>query len=117
MDQDTYKKLFDDLVSLVDQQLAKYEKTDVSPETIARYLPTLISLVNTIGYLRGQDGVFLDFRPKTDNQDHFFEVEDAFEKRLTSLIEKVMASDMSEYYKKKLHSYFCLVRTNQPSEV
>jgi len=111
MDTQEYEKLFNDFISLVDKQLEYFEKDDVNMDSLARNLPALISLVNTIGYLRGQDGMFLDFRPHTDKQSHFYKQEDVYEKRLVSLIERVLGSNAKDYYLKRLHSYYCKVRT------
>lgn len=117
MESQDYEKHFDDFVSLVDKQLAIYESASADLGNLARTLPALISLVNTIGYLRGQDGMFLDFRPRTDNQKHFYATEHEYEKRLNSLISKVLESKHADYYKKRLHSYFCQVRTLEKGTV
>ena len=116
MDEEKYVQLFNDFVSLVDKQLERFESETLDIQTIAKGLPPLISLVNTIGYLRGQDGVFVDFRPQTEQQTYFYKVEDKYEDRLEKLIQRVMNSDEKGFYEQVLHSYFCKVRTLQKGD-
>lgn len=100
--------------TLLDQQLTIAEGYASSKEGVhdlVQQMPALISLVNTIGYLRGQDGIFLDIRPRTENQKEFYEYEDLFEKRLNTLIDSILNSDEKEYYQERLESYFVKVRT------
>ncbi len=106
--------------TLLDKQLAAYEQLAQDPNElgiVAQQLPALISCVNTAGYLRGQDGMFLNFRPRTENQKEFYSYEDGFEKRLRSLIEIVLNSDKKEYYLSRLESYYVTVRSNKPGTI
>lgn len=115
-----YVLLFNNFIELVDKEFTKCEKYSEDGKylhDLARHMPALIGLTNTIGYLRGQDGCFLDFRPRTDQQDHFFKQEKAFEKRLQVLIDRLLNSSERDFYEKRLHSYFTLVRTNRDAEV
>lgn len=80
-------------------------------------MPAIISLVNTVGYLRGQDGMFLDIRPRTENQNEFYGYEDLFEKRLNKLIDILMDSDEKDFYQERLESYLIKSRTKQKSTV
>lgn len=80
-------------------------------------MPAIISLVNTVGYLRGQDGMFLDIRPRTENQGEFYKYEDQFETRLDKLIDILMDSDEKDFYIERLESYLIKSRTKQKSTV
>ena len=73
-------------------------------------LPKLVSLVNTIGYLRGQDNAFLDVRPSTSVQNELYENESEFEARLTVIIDKIIESGEVEYYKRRMDEYFLRAR-------
>lgn len=100
--------------TLLDQQLTLlegYAKSKEGAHDLIQQMPALISLVNTVGYLRGQDGMFLDIRPRTENQKEFYGYEDLFEKRLGALIDFVLSSDEKEYYRERLESYFVKART------
>lgn len=81
---------------------------------VARILPAFISLVNTIGYLRGQDGVFIEVRPQTPKyQDALYANELRFEAQLEDFIDTVLASSEASYYKDRLREYFVDARTGQ----
>lgn len=100
--------------TLLDQQLTLlegYMNGKEGAHNLIQQMPAIISLVNTVGYLRGQDGMFLDIRPSTDNQKEFYEYEDLFEKRLGTLIDFLLQSDEKEYYRERLESYFVKART------
>lgn len=100
---------------LLDKQLTLmegYMKSANGAHDLVQQMPALISLVNTIGYLRGQDGMFLDIRPNTpENQKEFYELEDMFEKRLNSIIDFLLQSDEKRYYQERLEMYFIKART------
>lgn len=69
-----YTNFVREFVALLDQQLVIWEesaKDSRELHELARRMPALISLINTVGYLRGQDNVFLDVRPRTENQKEF----------------------------------------------
>lgn len=100
--------------TLLDQQLTLlegYMNGKEGAHNLIQHMPAIISLVNTVGYLRGQDGMFLDIRPRTENQKEFYGYEDLFEKRLSTLIDFVLSSDEKEYYRERLESYFVKART------
>ncbi|MBP9728418.1 MAG: hypothetical protein KBD27_03500 [Candidatus Moranbacteria bacterium] len=100
--------------TLLDQQLTLvegYMNEQEGAHNLIQQMPALISLVNTVGYLRGQDGMFLDIRPSTENQKEFYGYEDMFEKRLSTLIDYILNSDEKEYYRERLESYFVKART------
>jgi len=107
-------------VTLVDEQLSVWENRAKNKENLhdlARQMPAIISLVNTVGYLRGQDGMFLDIRPQTENQSEFYKYEDLFEKRLNKFIDILMDSEEKDYYKERLESYLIKSRTKQKPTV
>ncbi len=115
-----YSNFVRNIVSLLDQEFTAWENKTRNGENLAdlaRQMPALISLVNTVGYLRGQDGVFLDFRPKTENQKEFYEYENNFEKRLEKLIDILLASNQKKFYLDRLESYFIKVRSKEPPTV
>lgn len=115
-----YTKFVREFVTLLDEQLSVWEDRAKNKEglhDLARQMPAIISLVNTVGYLRGQDGMFLDIRPHTENQKEFYGYEDLFEKRLDKLIDALLNSNEEVYYKERLESYMVKSRTKQkPTE-
>ncbi|MDX1535577.1 MAG: hypothetical protein R3346_02355 [Candidatus Spechtbacterales bacterium] len=111
-----YTSFVREFVTLLDKQLAVWEdrvKNKESLHDLARQMPAIISLVNTVGYLRGQDGVFLDIRPHTENQSEFYKYEDLFESRLVKLIDVLMDSKEKDYYMERLESYLVKSRSRQ----
>lgn len=119
-DGEEYIKFVRQFITLFDEQLRVFEARERNAENIqdlVRQMPALISLVNTVGYLRGQDGVFLSIRPRTENQSELYEYEDFFEKRLNALIDIIMDSEQKDFYVEKLESYFVKVRTKQKPTV
>lgn len=117
---DEYTKFVREFVTLLDEQFSIWEdraKNNEELHDLARQMPAIISLVNTVGYLRGQDGVFLDIRPQTENQTEFYKYEDQFEKRLDKLIDILMDSDEKDFYKERLESYLVKSRTKQKPTV
>lgn len=69
-------------------------------------LPMLMSLVNTIGYLRGQHGMFFEVRPRTDFQNELYENERHFERRLEELIAKLSGIGKEAEMRQLLESYY-----------
>jgi hypothetical protein len=105
-------------VTLLDEQFNYWEKQTVEGKRddlhyLARQMPALISLVNTMGYLRGQDAMFLDIRPHTEHQQEFYQYEYAFEERMKKFIDMLMASEEKDYYIERLDSYLIKTRTQQ----
>ena len=103
-----------EFVTLLDRQISVWEERARNKEELhelACQMPAIISLVNTVGYLRGQDGMFLDIRPRTENQKELYKYEDLFEKRLKKLIDILISSDEKQYYQNRLDSYFVKSRT------
>ena len=100
---------------LVDSELQKLEaNVKEHPEQInMESLPKLISMINVIGYLRGQDGAFLDSRPEGvgEYQTELYKNEDAFENRLNEIIKTICANPKNlESYKGTLERYFLKAR-------
>ena len=115
-----YTKFVREFATLLDKQLSVWEDRAKNKENLhelARQMPAIISLVNTVGYLRGQDGMFLNIRPRTENQNEFYGYEDLFEKRLDKLIDMLMDSDEKDFYKERLESYLIKLRTKQKPTV
>lgn len=111
--QEEYKILVEQCLFLVNSEVKKAEsyRDSGNHSDLASRLAVLISLVNFIGYLRGQDNVFLDTRPPFDFQKDLYEQEILFENRLVALIEYVNQSPsaekakfvVSQYYMKNRH--------------
>lgn len=117
---DEYTSFVREFVTLLDTQLTVWEDRAKNKENLhelARQMPAIISLVNTVGYLRGQDGMFLDIRPHTENQKEFYGYEELFENRLNELIDILMNSDEKDFYKERLESYLIKSRTKQKPTV
>ena len=117
---DEYTNFVREFVTLLDKQLSILEdraKNKGNLHDLARQMPAIISLVNTVGYLRGQDGMFLDIRPSTENQKEFYGYEDLFEKRIGKLIDVLIASDEKKYYQERLESYLVKARVKQKPTV
>ncbi len=115
-----YTKLVRNFVTLVDEQLKIWEEDTRDKEYLhhlAGRMPVIISLVNTVGYLRGQDCVFVDIRPSTENQNEFYKYEHLLESRLKKLIDMLMDSDEKEYYIEMLEGYLVKSRTKQKPTV
>jgi hypothetical protein len=99
--------------------LADYEFKQVEKKAqegdfhaVANRLPALISLVNNIGFLRGQDNMFVFVRPKkvSKKQKELYKLEDEFEDRLSQLITGVLNSEYAKVYKSNLKKYYISVR-------
>lgn len=119
--QGEYIDMVERFSGLVDKEMKKTESEE-NPgriHAIALRLPALISLVNTIGYLRGQDGVFLDIRPEdmhgSGRQGDLYKNEDEFEKRLQNLIDEVGTSEEASFYRETLERYYITARTARAS--
>lgn len=81
-----------------------------SHASVQDFLPSLISTVNVIAYLRGGSTTFTEMRPTFadvgEMQHALYANEDAFERRLRTLIDFVMASPSARYYVSKLEMYY-----------
>lgn len=109
-----YMDLVEKFCILADLEISRWEKIMASGKhdsELATAMPALISIVNTIGYLRGQDGMFDDSRsPGVDNK-KLYQYEDAFEKRLRNLINYIKNSKMKDWYIQRLTDYFIKARS------
>lgn len=109
-----YKDLVEKFSYLVDKELAVLEKRagDTDIDSVISRMPQLISLVNAIGYLRGQDNVFLDFRPRGlgEVQKELYDNERLFEDRLRALIDFINKSNDLKEYARVLEEYFLKYR-------
>lgn len=111
---DEYIDFVRKFTTLLDEQMTHHEKENLDDNellNLATGLPALISLVNTVGYLRGQDGIFLDIRPRTDSQHELYALEDGFENRLKKLIDSIMKSNQKDFYLDRLNTYFIKARS------
>ncbi len=109
-----YKDLVERFSLLVDKELRIFEQgvKEGKVAEIIPMMPKLISLVNTVGYLRGQDNAFLDYRPHLDFQNDLYKNERDFENRLRCLIESIKSSGLAEGYKRCLSEYFIKTRSS-----
>lgn len=105
-----YKDFVEKSAFLVDSELKKVEKIKEEGDhhVVALSLPKLISIINFAGYLRGQDGMFLDFRPYplVDYQQELYKMENEFEKRLFALINWVKTTESKDLAVFRLNEYF-----------
>jgi hypothetical protein len=110
-----YFALVEQVVALVDVELIAAESFVESGElhSLINKLPGLISIVNVVGYFRGQDGFFLGVRPSVgDKQKELYGFEDAAEKRLGDLIEHVCkTTENRERYLEHMRMYYLYTRT------
>ncbi len=117
-----YINLVEMLSSLVDQELlrAEADHREGKVHDIVLRLPAIISTVNTIGYLRGEDGMFLDFRPEdirgTSLQKALYVNQDAFELRLQALIDFIGTTEEAAFYRETLERYYITARTARTAE-
>jgi hypothetical protein len=111
-----YMSFVEKYITLLDQQMAKAEKwaSEKDFRGVAQLMPALISLVNTVGYFRGQGGMFVGIRPSAD-QSKLYDFENIFEKRLNALIDMIMLSNERQYYEQRLNSYYIGNRTKNPN--
>jgi hypothetical protein len=83
--------------------------------SVVQRLSGLVSIINTLGYLRGQDGFFLDSRPNGlagEYQRQLYAMEDEVETRLWKLIEFVCnTAEGREQYLSHMHTYYLDART------
>ncbi len=109
-----YKDLIQKYSYLVDQELSRIESqlSELTPQDVAGVLPKFISAINVIGYLRGQDGMFIEARPGSITfQKDLYENEDAFEERLRKLISYVKKDSKSFLqYRNLLNEYYLEAR-------
>lgn len=112
-----YKELVSKYSWLVDSELKKVEQNikdhPANLEVNIESLPKLISLVNVIGYLRGQGNAFTEVRPEgvTEYQRELYDNEDAFEGRLRDVINTICANPKNlDRYKAALERYFVQAR-------
>ncbi len=109
-DPEEYLNLVQQYSYLVDKELSAVESrlSELTPEEIAKRLPKFISLVNVIGYLRGQDSVFSETRPEGITfQKDLYANEDNFEGRLQRLIDIVNTdSDATLLHRERLNEYY-----------
>ncbi|MBI4122027.1 MAG: hypothetical protein HY461_01715 [Parcubacteria group bacterium] len=118
MTSEQYSQIASDFTSLVKVALKKAKQDVVSdPYDVALTMPALISLVNTVGYLRGQDGVFVDSMPPGIDHKAMYAVEDECEKELNEIIEILLKSKEADLYRRRLESYFVKSRTGGKPDV
>jgi len=112
-----WRQFVEQFVTLLDKEMSTWEEKITDPTNITgliHAMPALISLVNTVGYLRGQDGMF-DMGPEISVAvaHDIINYENAFEERLNNFIDIILQSKEREYYEQRLDSYFTKVRTKQ----
>lgn len=108
---DEYMQCVRTLSALVDAELTKTEQSNA--EQMLYRLPRIISMVNTIGHLRGQDNFFLDDRPSDVLplfQKDLYALEDSMEGRLRAVIMKVMDAGLSDALRENLEKYYITAR-------
>ena len=110
-----YMEFVQKFVSLLDKQMLIFEQSVNTDQSnlieLLRAMPALISLVNTVVYLRGQDGMFFDLQPSGLDRKALYGYEDDFELRLNKLIDLLMDSNIAGEYRQRLTNYFIESRT------
>jgi len=117
-----WKQFVEQFVTLLDTEMTRWEekaKDQTYITELIHAMPALISLVNTVGYLRGQDGMFDHLGPEIRHAttQKNYEYEDELESRLNKLIDIILQSKEKDYYTQRLDSYFTKVRTKQKPTV
>ncbi len=98
--------------ALLLQEMQKVEILDENKESdmqaLAHHIPRLVSLVNSLGLIRGQDNYFVDFREPSNPffQKEMYINETEMEERLNKLIDKVLKSGVVNRYKIEMYKYF-----------
>ncbi len=111
---DDYLDMVGNLAYLVDESLRPLEimieSGQVDEEMMLMRLPAFISLVNTIGYLRGRESIFTDIRPRetAHEQELIRETEKSLENRLSSIIAYIKGTGNAGKASKILSSYFLI---------
>ena len=114
-----YMDLVEKLSYLTDNALKKLEKQVEEKDiwSASHFIPEVISLVNTIAYLRGDSAIFLEYRPDglEEFQRDLYRNEDVFIARLYKLIEIISESEKDrKIYKNALKEYY--INRNLPHE-
>jgi len=110
-----YLQCVQTLAGLADAEFVRAEQSDM--HNLLSRLPGLVSIVNVIGYLRGQDGFFIDVRPEglAESQRDLYALEDEFEKRLSALLTKVADSYNVAELHQRMDAYYVTARTPRAS--
>ncbi|HQG57369.1 MAG TPA: hypothetical protein PLX79_00080 [Candidatus Dojkabacteria bacterium] len=106
-----WKIFIEQYVSLIENEFAIWEakiSDSANIHDLAVAMPALITLVNTLGYFRGQDGVFssLNMGIRLEMNNQLYEYENTFNKRLQKLIDVIMQSEEKNIYIQTLQNYF-----------
>ncbi|MBP7774747.1 hypothetical protein KA078_03070 [Candidatus Woesebacteria bacterium] len=95
---------------LVDMELKKAESRmqNGEHESLSFLLPRVMCAVNTIGYLRGQDNIFVDFRPPVSFQRDLYAIEGECERRLSTLLNYIATTQSNQLFIEEKHKYFSI---------
>jgi hypothetical protein len=107
-DENEYKEFVERYYYLADGELRDAESFRARDDhhEVALLLPQLISIVNIVGYLRGQDNRFVTLRPSTGFQSALYEKESEFERRLRALIDFVKATASAALLLESIREYY-----------
>lgn len=112
---DQYMNFVSTFVQLLDRELTKREnilREEKDYTTVIAKMPALISLVNTIAYLRGQDNMFVSVQSQIKDHKKLYAYESFFEKKLQTIIETLISlPDIQASYRNKLEEYFITFRS------
>ncbi len=114
--QDTaeYMAMVEQFSALVDHAFKNVEAmvSEQYIHDVALRLPSLISLVNTIAMLRGDNDAFTAARPESpERQGELYRLEEMFRTRLEKLISLVEASSERDLYQKHLGEYYYQIKS------
>ena len=102
------------LAFLIDEALRPIEimidgtPEDIDEEFLIVRLPAFVSLINTIGYLRGAESILVDARPPglMEYQKQMLDTEIALEARLSRIFEFFTARGMGDRLRNQLGEYY-----------
>ena len=103
--EDDFRVLAEMLALLTDYEMRRLRKSN---DDVIDKMPILISLVNTLGFLRGQHGAFRGLSIRDDDLRTLIRKNEIkYENRLgTFILNNIKGEGMKERYKRKLTTFF-----------
>ncbi len=108
---DDYLRFVRQFVTLTNQKLSEAEEAILDKtriNSVADMLPGIIAMVESTGFLRGQDGFFHEIERTGESQNEFYSYEDGFLKRLDKVILAVVESEAKEFYNDKMNHFYVM---------
>ncbi len=106
--EEEYRLFVEQFTYLANEEFKQAERAAQANDDalVRQMLPKLVSIANTVGYLRGQDGAFIESRPHTSFQNELYENEDAFTARLEKLVKYILQTRSKDAYLSELVRYY-----------